>query len=278
MCRLLALTGRELGEGYIRSIIEAFVESSKYDPYYERLSRGRNRAHDDGWGLAAIGLINDKPTIARHNSLEPVYHEASKRILDLFIQRISRYSVLYLILHSRKSSLGEPYGLEYTHPFMRIGEKCAAWFAHNGGANKEKLAEKLGVNPWLRVDSELLGHYIMDNVFNCVESGGNVDECVKSAYTEAREYTLQRSALNTVLLLLVDRRAYLYLTHYVKGEAEEDRKQYFTVISYGRDNLAFAGSITLKEYLLPEYKNRVMFLEPGVYRLEPGVVSKISNL
>jgi glutamine amidotransferase len=278
MCRLLALTGKELDEGATRLIIEAFVESSKHDPYYERLSGGRYYMHDDGWGLAAVGLINDKPTVARHNSLEPIYHEASRRVLDLFIQRISRYHILYLILHSRKGSLTEPYGLEYTHPFMRISEKCAAWFAHNGGANKEELARKLGVNPWLRVDSELLGHYIMDNVFNCVESGGNVDECVKSAYTEARKYTLQRSALNTVLLLLVDTKAYLYITHYVQGELGEDRKQYYTIVSYTGDNLAFAGSITLKEYLPSEYKNEVVFLEPGVYRLEPGAVTKICSL
>jgi len=31
MCRLLALTGKELDEGATRLIIEAFVESSKHD-------------------------------------------------------------------------------------------------------------------------------------------------------------------------------------------------------------------------------------------------------
>ncbi len=278
MCRLLALASTKLTEDTIRTLVEAFIESSRHDDYLKKITSDKVYSHDDGWGLIALGLIDNKPTLAHHHSIEPIFEEYSKHILDLFIKRISRYDLLYLILHSRKSSRREPYGLEYTHPFMRISERCAGWFAHNGGADKGELARVLGVNPWLRVDSELLGHYVMNNVFNCVESGNNIDECVRATYNDAKKYVLEGSALNTSLLLLVDSEIHLYVTHYTRNVTSSDRKQYYAIVAYTEDGLSLAGSVTLADYLPPKYRDKIISLEPGIYRVEPSRVFKISPL
>jgi glutamine amidotransferase len=276
VCRLLALASLKPNEGLIKEIVGAFVESSRRDPYLERISGGKLSAHDDGWGSAALGLFRGKPTLAFHRSIEPIFYENSKSAIDLLVKKASKYDSLYLLLHSRKGSPGEPYGLDYTHPFMRISERCVGWFAHNGGANKEELAKKLGVNPWIRVDSELLGYYLLDNVFTCVESGGNVDECVKRAYEDAVHYVVEGSALSTVLLLLVDSQIHLYATHYTRNVESNERKQYFATIAYEGEGFSLAGSITIKEYLTP--RGKIRYLEPGVYRVEPSGVIKISSL
>ncbi len=278
MCRLLALAGKDLGEDLIKLLVDVFVEGSKHDVYLEKITGGRVYAHDDGWGLVAISLFDNKPTVAYHRAIEPIFHESSKYILGLFARRISRYNFTYLALHSRKASRREPYGLEYLHPFMRISERGAAWFAHNGGANKTELARKLSVNPWLRVDSELLGHYLMEIALTCTDSGGHVDECVKRAYSEAKNYVVERSALNTILLLLVDDKVSLYVTHHIRGVVDEDTKLYYTIIAYSEDNITLAGSITILNYLPPTYREKAVKLEPGVYRVEPGELVKLISL
>ena len=278
MCRLLALTGKNLSEDLIKLLVDAFIESSRHDAYLEKIADSRVYAHDDGWGLIAIGLVDNKPTVAYHRTIEPIFHESSKYILSLFVRRISRYDSTYLALHSRKASRREPYGLEYTHPFMRISERGAAWFAHNGGANKTELARRLGVNPWLRVDSELLGYYLMEIALTCTDSGGHVDECVKKAYSEAKNYVVERSALNTTLLILVEDKVSLYVTHYIRGVVNEDTKLYYTIIAYSENNVTFAGSITILNYLPLTYREKAMTLKPGVYRVEPGELVKITSL
>jgi glutamine amidotransferase len=278
MCRLLALAGNDLGEDLIKLFIDAFVESSKYDVYLEKITGGRVYAHDDGWGLIVLGLVNNKPTVAHHHAIEPIFHERSKYILSLFEKRISKYNSIYLTLHARKASKKEPYGLDYTHPFMRMSERCVAWFAHNGGANKIELAKKLGVNPWVRVDSELLGHYLMDIALTCIDGGGDVDECVKKAYGEVKSYVTERSALNTTLLLLVDDKISLYITHYIRGTVDENTKLYYTIIAYSENNVTLSSSITILNYLSPTHREKALLLESGIYRVEPGELIKIAPL
>ncbi|MEM0000041.1 MAG: hypothetical protein QXP03_01675 [Desulfurococcaceae archaeon] len=276
MCRILALS--KTNKDLLDVVLNSFVLSNEYDPYLERVSRGKHKSHDDGWGLVAAGLLKEQPVVAHHKSLEPIYYESSRRVISLFSKKISEYQPLYLVLHARKASAKEPYGIDYVHPFMRLTDNGAAWFVHNGGADKRALAEKLGVYPWIRVDSELLGHYVMDYVLTCAEGGENVDTCVVEAYSEAKNYVLSGSALNTVLLVLFKDSPYLYLTHWLREPRDDNLKEYYTIVAYSGDGAVFAGSITIKEYLPGDMSGSVYALEEGIYRLKPEKLTKIASL
>lgn len=277
MCRLLALAGRSVDANMLRSIIYAFVESSRHDPYLARIIEGRApSSHDDGWGLVAVGIIDGEPTIAHYKTVEPIFSGHSREVLDLYLKKISGYEELYVVIHARKASRREPYGVEYAHPYMMLSERAAAWFAHNGGANKKQLAEKLGVNPWLRVDSELLGFYVMDTAISCIEGGGRIDSCVVEAYQIAKHYVVDGSALNTVLLILHCTEPHLYVTQWIKQPKSQLHKEYFDYVSYVNSTLAFAGSISIRDYLPRNLSTQVV--EPGIYKLKPGILEKISEL
>ncbi|MGC8982310.1 MAG: class II glutamine amidotransferase [Desulfurococcaceae archaeon] len=278
MCRILALSASEISYELLKNIVDAFVKSNEHDPYLSKLTGKSPASHDDGWGLAAAGLVGGSPTIAWYKSVEPIFYESSKRILELYTKRISSYDTLYFVVHARKASRREPYGIEYAHPFMRASEQGIAWFVHNGGADKKALAEKLGVNPWLRVDSELLGYYIMDSVLSCTNAGRSVDDCVVEAYSSAKHYVVKGSALNTALLLLHEERPYLYVSYWVNEPASKLHEEYYSYIALNWNNAVLAGSISIKDYLPADVSDKVVFLEHGVYRLEPGRITKLSGL
>lgn len=278
MCRLLGLVTSEISSDYLYDIMRAFVLSNMHDPYMAKLTGSKSYSHDDGWGLVATGYVHDQPTSAFYKSVEPVFHESSIKILKLFVKRIINYKPLYLIIHARKASPMEPYGVEYAHPYMRLSENGVAWFMHNGGAYKTAIAEKLGVNPWIRVDSELLGYYLMDNILSCAEGGNDLDSCVVEAYVEARNYVVKGSALNTALLLLFRNKPYLYITHWLREVSEDVKRDYYTIVAYKSQRLIFAGSISIKEYAPTFIANNIVRLDPGIYRLEPGDIVKITDL
>lgn len=278
MCRLLGVASSRLHQGELENIIKAFVLSNVYDPYMARLTGSRVYTHDDGWGFIATGYVNEQPTISYYKSIEPVFYESSTRILSLLVKKTVNYSPLYLVIHARKASPSEPYGIEYTHPYMRLSENGAAWFTHNGGVYKTILAEKLRVYPWIRVDSELLGFYVMDNVLSCAEGGGDVDRCVTDTYLEARDYVVKGSALNTLLLVLFKNEIYLYITHWLREISEEKKREYYAIIGYRNTNISLAGSISIREYLDLAIAQNTIILDTGIYRIEPGNIVKIHDL
>ncbi|AFL67014.1 class II glutamine amidotransferase [Desulfurococcus amylolyticus] len=279
MCRLLVarFTGEKIESA--GEVLNAFIESSKRDPYLERVSGNRYSAHDDGWGIAVVGY-GDNPSIIYHRMIEPIYFENSLRVLDLINKRIQRYKEVYLLIHSRKSSRNEPYGLEYTHPFMRLMENGALWFAHNGGAKKEELARELGVYPWIRVDSELLGYYIMGNIGDCLSINDDLDECVRDAYVKGLKYIPENSGYNTGLLALTSRNTSLYISHKVAGNPSQALLDYYKIVVYTSDEAVIAGSITIKEYLPSKVSEqfKTWFLEPGLYSIRGKEILLITKL
>ncbi|MEM4558252.1 MAG: hypothetical protein QW251_05615 [Desulfurococcaceae archaeon] len=279
MCRLYAMAYRKPDHTTLKTFIEAFVESNRYDHYLASLAPDKSVAsHDDGWGLVAVGLVDNTPTHAYYKTVEPIFHENSRRILELYTKKMASYDEVYIIVHARKASRREPYGPEYAHPYMMMSDSGIAWFAHNGGADKKLLAEKLGVYPWVRVDSELLGYYVMDNVLSCVGGEGSVDNCVVEAYLAAKHYVVKNSALNTALLVLHEDKPHLYITHWVREPKTQQHLKYFEMISLLSDAMTFGGSISIREYLPESYAEKLSSLEPGVYRLEPGSLKKLSDL
>lgn len=276
MCRILAARISRPSRDQISRIIGAFVQSNERDPYLERASGGRASSHDDGWGIAAIGVMSEgggKALAAlHHKDVYPIFHERGREVLELLIPRLARYDELFFIVHGRKASRREPYGAEYAHPYIAMFERGAFWFIHNGGADKRALADKLGVLPWLRVDSELLGYYIMNNVIECLQRGNSADECVSSAYILGKPYVANvGSAYNTALLGVIEDTAHLYVSHWVPGSLSPELKEYYKLVYYVLDNGVLVSSITFKDYFGEGSPNE---LEPGLYKLEERALKK----
>lgn len=279
MCRLYLQAYKKPDYSNLKTLVEAFIESSRYDPYLAKMIADRAVvSHDDGWGLVIIGLVDGLPTVAHYKSVEPIFYENSRRIVDLYLKRASSYDEVYIVIHARKASRREPYGEEYAHPYMMMSDVGVAWFVHNGGADKKLLAEKLGVYPWVRVDSELLGFYIMDHVLSCIGGGRDVDECAVEAYMEAKYYVIRNSALNTALVVLYESEPHLYTTHWVREPRTLAHQEYYKIVSYIDATMSFAGSISIKEYLSEDYTKNLAVLEQGVYKLRPGSIKKLSEL
>lgn len=278
MCRIAAFTSDKISENTLSSIMNAFIKSAQNDAYLLKVTNGKYSSHDDGWGIAATGIVKNNLTTAHHKSIDPIFYESSTRVLSLFIRKLVNYQPIYMIMHARKSSASEPFGLEYAHPFMMLSSNGATWFAHNGGAKKKILAEKLGVFPWTRVDSELLGYYVMNNILSCAENNENLDKCVAETYIESKEYIVEGSALNTTLLLLWRNKPHLYITHWVKEPISETLKEYYEIVVYRISNTILAGSISMREHLSLDVIHDSWILEPGVYELSPGEIRKLTDL
>jgi glutamine amidotransferase len=268
MCRLLTAWLGKGGLEKIELILEAFIRSSEHDKYLEKASGGRSLSHDDGWGIAAVGMVKGKPSIIQHRSILPIYDIESLRMIKLIESRLKRYEEVIMMVHSRKASMSEPYGEEYLHPFITLLKNGAAWFAHNGGADKPRLANLLGVHPWIRVDSELLGYFLIGKIEDCLESGNGLDQCVVGAYDSSKEFIPPCNGLNTGLIMLLDNTPHLYFTH---GVAQPCSNQalldYYKFAAFRIDDSAVAGSITVLDYLPQDSSiSEISILEAGVYK------------
>ena len=273
MCRILVLSGRD--KSIYASVFSGFVEASKHDIYLKMLGR-THTSHSDGWGIVAVGLANSKPVVMKHKSLIPIYDDISKRVLELFENRLTRYDEAFLLLHSRLSSRKEPYGEEYTHPYEYTGHNIASWFIHNGGIDKYELARILELNPHLYTDSWTASIYISRLVDECVGEGIDIDRCVVEAYRELLKHTV--SALNTGLLVLYNDGVYLYSTHYVckdyleRAGRKEELERYYQLYKSISTETVLVASSTQKHYMRNWNMKPV---EPGIYRLEPGEIIKL---
>ncbi len=278
MCRLViaALRPSEaLRE--LRILTMGLVEASAYDPYLEAASKGKRVSHGDGWGLAAIGIARGRPVVLNHKSILPIYNEMSRSILELFMDRLGMYDELYLAIHARASSRGEPYGAEYAHPYRVDTEFGAIWFVHNGGVDKVSIARELGLSPWLYTDSQMLAIYIAKRLERCATKLDDLDSCVASIYRDARRFLSTCSALHTGLLVLYQDAARLYASAYVAewDKCNDEKKLYYQLYSFAKPSIVAMASSTLMLYV-----GKAIELAPvshGVYRLEIDRIEKISD-
>lgn len=273
MCRILVLAGKpRINTRYI-DFINAFIRSSEYDHYLTMISRAR-KSHGDGWGLAGIGLIHDEPTILFHKDILPIYHSLSRDIINLFINRIKRYDEIYLILHARLSSIKEPYGMIYAHPYeARIGEKGFLWFIHNGGIDKIRIYREAGVEtPYYYTDSWIASLYIARNLSRCIEKTVDIDNCIVEVYEKLVENVL--SALNTGLLVYLENKPFLYASFYYKNfdELDSRKKDYYQLKTYSSKTLNLVVSSSI-DYYIKHVKN----IQQGIYKILPDKIIKIVN-
>lgn len=276
MCRIMSLAFTSEKSNLVDLFIDAFIKASRYDPYLERLSS--EASHGDGWGIASISFQDNKPHVYYYKSADPVYTDTSEKALKSIVNDLKKHDYSLVIIHARKASSSEPVGEKYSHPFYIEVDGLKAWFIHNGSADKKILGDKLGLDPRTHVDSELLGRLLVLEIDKCLGSGGVIQDCVYRAYSVSKEYILEKSALNTSLLISRNTWCELYTSHWVKNPGSDARREYYSIIAYETRGFTASGSITIKNYLPGDVKAMIKVLEPGIYNLTPEGISRIFNL
>ncbi len=271
MCRLLVLLSKPRNENqFLEKIIDYFVKASVNDVYI------KGRGHRDGWGFVCLAYSEStgKPVVLSFKTLSPIDSIYSKSILNRFVEKVSVYDEVYLMIHSRLGGLTEPYGEEHVHPYFFKGKNHLLWFIHNGGVDKFRLSEFVGENPLLHTDSWFTAAYISFKMNNC---SSGVDECVVSIYSDLAEYISKNSSLNTGLLILQNGEHHLYVSYIPRAEAASN--VYYALYQYvGETNIAVFSS-TIHYYMVQEdkrYVDNVKQLKPGVYKL--SFKNKITKL
>lgn len=275
MCRILASAIHRPQKEKTKLLLESFSKSAQRDPYLEIISNKKYQSHGDGWGLAYIGYINNIPVIGYYRSIEPIYSEHSRSVIEHLIEKIAELDIVYLVIHARRASRTEPIGQEHSHPFMYRLEKGAIWFAHNGGAFKKDIALTIGEYPWLRTDSELLGLFITKNIQTCMHR--DLDQCVVEAYKRSIRYIPSNSALNTCLLVLDEDKPHLYASAWY-NTSESNLSRYFSMHKIISEELTALGSITILEYLPRDIREKSSILEPGIYKVDLGECTRLASL
>ncbi|MEZ0394473.1 MAG: hypothetical protein ABWK00_05485 [Desulfurococcaceae archaeon] len=279
MCRLIAAVASGEGVGLLSAALKALARASAYDPYLAKATGGRASEHGDGWGLVAVGFRGDVPAVIYHRTLEPMFSSSSARLIEQLSRRLSSYELVFLLAHSRRSSVSEPYGEEFLHPFLYDVGQYTAWFAHNGGADKRGLARLFGLKPWLHVDSELLGSYIVSNALECAGSGRGLEECFLEAYCASIGYVVRGSALNSALLLLGHEGARLFASQATVGvEKGTPLEEYYRMVLLRGNGLVAVSSVTVGEELSKELGARVEGLEQGLYAVGEGGITFVGSL
>jgi predicted glutamine amidotransferase len=137
MCRMMLLKGNF--ESVFDPLISAFKQVCNDDPL-SREKDGSIYRHADGWGY-----VNIHETIEYRKSPTAVYGADG----------IRAHNGLFMI-HARKTSTDEPFGVAFTHPFHAFDVEYEYWLSHNGDFDKTRLAEYLEIQvPRSESDSQV---------------------------------------------------------------------------------------------------------------------------
>jgi len=227
LCRLIAVAAREPPLSDIETLLNALIEASRHDPRLERVSGGARSSHDDGWGLAAVMVVErdgvKKVGYIYERSSLPIFDPLSVKVLKHLVKKACSCTELYIVVHARAASRGEPLGTEAAHPYREdIDSRGAIWFAHNGSANKDALARELGVSPALHTDSELLAMHIACELREELSRRGSLQEFTKvlsAILKRAIERFCPSRAAVSALLAYLDGCIDLLVTTYAPRES-----------------------------------------------------------
>lgn len=276
MCRILVSSFSNQYFGLFREITYDFIRASERDVLLEKARKISSKlSHGDGWGLVAIGLADTSPAILFHKTIIPIYHDLSREIIELFLNRIALYNDVKILLHTRLSSRREPYGEKYTHPFEVASDKIALWFIHNGGVDKKDISKELGLNPYYYTDSWIGAIYISNYLNKCIVKESDIDNCVVEAYRNLVKYTLENSALNTGLLILYDEKPHLYTSFYVREYKDMDSnwREYYNMYSFVHGDFSVVSSSTTRFYSKRDFKS----IEQGLFIVRNNGLVKLDS-
>lgn len=260
MCRLLLAAISREAVSTLLQLLDAYRKAVWSDPLLEKVYGGKS--HCDGVGVVVALAMGGSWSIyyerfdAYGYTSDPCM--ANLSALDAVLERVRGIVIgggwdrLVLMIHSRRASRGEPRGTLYAHPFHYniVGSNGTIdlFFSHNGGVDKERLADMLDVKGSLDMysDSLLAGFYLS----NMLSKGYNIVAAVKSLAL----FVKPKSALNLNMLLFssdgTKTRARAYAVGLLGSEAKNDpnrRAYYESILVLGRGLVGYVSS-TVRDY------------------------------
>ena len=269
MCRLLMFTGSNEGLAKLLELTELLVEASCNDPFLFEATGGRSSSHGDGWGYAlSLKVGGSVRTLYYRTSKRVWLSEEKEKLLGLMegLKEAERY---YGLIHSRKAGRTEPVGDEHNHPYRYVVDGQELFFAHNGGVNKQALAEVLGFEKVSEVtDSFLAGLFIAQRI----GKGRRLEE----AYRELAGYT--KSALNTGLLHvdMLNNTATLYVSSLIV-QREPAREKYYALFTASCPGLAVVLSSTISALAEERRVLSAVGVKSGFFKLEDQGLREIAT-
>ncbi len=219
------------------NLIASLIDAARYDPYLEAVHPG-SRSHADGWGYVYVSIARSRElnfgTVSFYKRCKPIFEELSRIALHKLINILESYIRIDMVVHARAASKGEPVCDIHAHPYKETYNGITVYLAHNGGVDKKKLAQDLGVDLSAHTDSALLTKFLAKELGECISNEDDIDLCVCRAYRRALEkYAIPCRGVVTALIILYRDASRMYVTSYVPNcclDEEKDRARltYYT--------------------------------------------------
>ena len=254
MCRMVA--GLAVGEGLGRlaGLIRLLPRAASSDPYLAAITGGEAR-HCHGYGFfaalrrrgawvlsyerfdAADAGLGEEET-CRANL------EALRAVAERLAQRIEGSEAALVLFHARRAGRREPRGSMNAHPFHEVVElprrRLEVYVVHNGGIDKERLVEEVGVSH---------EHYTDTHVFAILLSrylamGLSIEDAVE----KAKPYV--KSALDLgIAIIEPGKDPVLYLNGYLSERisGDEARQAYYEPVLATSEGLVAYVSSTIRD-------------------------------
>jgi len=218
---LLAFSASGRGLSVASKLLELLAEAASNDWHLEAIAGSKR--HCDGYGYIATVRMRDSRSwtvlYEKFDAYPMRGKEACEENLARLKESMARLSIILdrashamAIVHSRKSSIGEPRGVVMAHPFREeiifnidgMWEVGEVYLAHNGGVDKRRLAEKLSLKDTYMAytDSYIALKYLARRL-----NRTNLDKLRSKAFIEAevsrlKDYVYKNSALNLAIMLV----------------------------------------------------------------------------
>ncbi len=259
MCRLVGFRINDYSLLRVFSTILASI--SRYDPLLPTTSPG---GHDDGWGMA----IHDRGSnnVVFYKTSEPFY--ANMLFYESIVKNLR--CTCKGVVHIRKASPGEPLGLVYAHPFVAEVKGFVA-LAHNGGVDKNVLANLLGLNT--SIVEEFSDTYLYFQLFLRKLSNKSVVDAITSTIRELLELNAVRTSINSIILYVGrEDRSRVYVVEDWQ-HFDGSKREYYRIGYAIKDDNIVAASSTVYYRLLDlgfrEYKPKPIYeLEVKEHRVK----------
>ncbi len=238
MCRILFA----VGSGYeIEKLLDAFVLSSKDDPY--KAKRHSGNQHGDGWGY----ILLKNGIIEHYRSMTPIFQDESVHKLK---DKLSGFTVF--MAHSRAASQGDK-NLFNVQPFGFSSRRgFSFWFLHNGDLNKEKIIDiaELDIRQLKKASDSFVAA-----VYLCRFLKGTAEENLLVMFRDLKKTV--NTALNTATLMIDPQgKIKAFITAYMVKKLANIQSEwnYYRLLKLRKQNLFAIASSTFEFYSNEPFK------------------------
>jgi glutamine amidotransferase len=261
MCRMLAARFVAGASEVAGELLGCLAEASRSDPYLAAIAGDGRHCHGYGY-VAALRRGRAWRLMHERFDAEPVLSgeeacAANLEALDEAVKRLSGileagWDEVAILLHSRRTR-GEPRGQVAAHPFReevtlsteRGAEVSELYLSHNGGVEKARLAELIGLG-----DSSIYtdSHVFLKYLARRLEGAHYLDapSAIASVVAESKPYV--KSALDICILLNVPSAGpMLAAAAYVAEKDDPRRWRYYEPVLVESEGLAGYVSSTVRD-------------------------------